>query len=107
MCGRNGASGGGCRPQIPAAILFDREGRKHSGPISPSIDSDAVRPLLDVNADGVTMNDDKTMPGFVRQERLADPSKVRLALLVECNPRPNSGMDKQIVSESARIHERP
>ena len=94
MRGRNGGSNGGRRSQVPTAILFDSQGRKHSAPVRTRVDADAVGPLLDLGADRVTMDDYKAMRGFVRQEGLADPSKVGLTLLIERNPRPNSGMDK-------------
>src|SRR6476659_8016805 len=47
------------------------------------------------------------MVAVVAQERLADPAQVRLSLLVELDPRPNSRMDEQIIAEAAGIDEAP
>ena len=88
------------------AILFDCQGGEDSGPVGARVDPDAVDALLDLRPDGVAMDDHEAMGGFVRQEWLADPSKVRLTLLIERDPRPNSGMNKQIVAETAGIDER-
>jgi len=87
------------------AIPVDCQGREYSTPVGTRVDPDAIDPLLDLRADGVAMDDHEAMGGFVRQEWLADPSKVRLTLLIERDPRPNSGVDKQIVAETAGIDE--
>lgn len=106
MRGRNGGSNGSGCSQVPTAIPFYGQSCQHSAPVGARIDPDAVGPLLDLGADRVTMDDHEAVLGFVRQEWLADPSKVELTLLVDLNSRPDSGMDKQVVAETAGIDER-
>ena len=62
------------------------ERRQDAGPIGAGVDADAVRPLLDLRADRVAVDDDEAVIGVVEQERLADPAQVGLALLVERTP---------------------
>ena len=66
MRGRNGGSNSRGRSQIPAAILFNSQGSEHAAPIGPRVDPNPVVPLLDIEADGMTMDHDEAMPGFVR-----------------------------------------
>ena len=76
------------------AILFDTQGGEDSAPVGARVDPDAVGPLRDLGADRVAMDDHEAMLSFVRKEWLADPPKVGLTLLIERDPRPNSGMNK-------------
>jgi type IV pilus biogenesis protein CpaD/CtpE len=103
MRGRNGGSNSSGCFEIPASISFNGESRQHSASIGAGVDPDAVGPLLDLRADRMTVDDEESMPGFVRKERLADPSKVRLTLLVEGNSRADARVDKQIVAKPAGV----
>lgn len=105
MRGRNGSSNVCFCSQIPTAIPFNGQGREHSAPVGTCVDSDAIGPFLNLEAYRVTVDDNKAMRCLVRQEWLADPSKIGLALFIESDPGPNSSMNKQIVAEPAGIDE--
>ena len=53
----------------------------------------------------MAVNHDDAVVGVVEQERLADPSKIGLPLLLERDPRPDPGMDEQIIAEPEGIDE--
>src|SRR4051812_17972470 len=100
-------SGGDLRRRlgIDEAALgsLDHQRGQDPGTVSAGIDSDAVRPLLDVRADGVTVDYDEAMVGLVEQKRLADPPQVRLRLLFELNAWTNAGVNEQIIAEATGI----
>jgi hypothetical protein len=51
------------------------------------------------------MDDDEAVIALIQQEGLAYPAKVGLVLLLQLNPRPNAGMNKEIVAEAVAIAE--
>jgi len=67
----------------PAPGALDRKCREHAGAVGAGIDPDPVRPLLDVVADRVAVDDDEAVVALVEQERLTNPPEVGLALLVD------------------------
>ena len=51
------------------------------------------------------MNDDKPVISFIEQERLADPTKVGLALLINTYAWADAGMDEQVIAKTTAIVE--
>ena len=51
------------------------------------------------------VNDDESVIAIIEKEGFTDPAQIRLSLLPKLNPGANSGMNKQIVAEAARIDE--
>src|SRR4051812_38649862 len=74
--------------KVPALLSIDDERGQNSAAISAGVDADPVRTLLDFVADGVAVDDDAAVITVVEQERLADPTQVRLELLLDRNPGP-------------------
>src|SRR5262245_31602638 len=107
MRGLKGGSNNRAGIQEPAPRTVERQSREDARPIGPGVDADAVPALFHLRTDGVTVNHNKSMVGMVGQERLPDPAHVLLPLLVQCQPRPDSGVDEEIIAEPARIDEGP
>src|SRR6266851_3692889 len=93
------------RVDQPALASLDRQRGQQARTISSGIDADPIGPLIHLIRDGMPVDDDEAMVALVEQEGLADPAQVRLALLVDLDARPDSGMDEQIVTEPAAIDE--
>src|SRR6476620_7475519 len=93
------------RPRIeaPRARSLDRQRRQHAGPISASVDADAVGSKLDFRADRMPMDDHESVIGVVVQERLADPAKVGLTLLLDLDPGADARVDEEIIPEAAGV----
>jgi len=53
----------------------------------------------------MTVDDDETVVRIVEKEGLPDPSKVRLALIIELDARTYSGVNEKVVPEAASIDE--
>src|SRR4051812_15261966 len=100
-----GSNSSSCCIEIPAAVLFDRERGKDPAAVGAGVDPDPIRPLLDLGADGVPMDNDKAVVSVVGKERLTDPAQVRLRLLIERSPGTNAGVDEQIIAEPTGIVE--
>src|SRR5947209_17799165 len=100
---RNGSFGWCARIQVPPLPPFECQSREDCGRECAGVDTDPVRLLVDLPADAVPVDDDETMVGFIDQERLADPSQVRLALMAQLDSRPDAGVNEQIVAETAGV----
>ena len=87
----------------PPILPLDGKSGENPGPIGPRIDADSVRPLSDAVRDRVAMDDDQAMVAIVEQERLADPAKVGLVLVLDRYPWPDSGMNEEIVAKPAGV----
>src|SRR3954447_4959458 len=85
---------------IPPRLPVDDQSRQYARRIGSGIDADAVGPLLDLTADRVPVDDHEAVIGVVGEERLADPSQVRLGLLSKLDARTNSGVHEKVVAEA-------
>lgn len=97
--------GGKAGVEIAAIGPLDDQSGQDPAPVRACIYTDPVRPFLDLFADRVTVNDDATMVGIVEQERLTNPTKIGLELLIQRHPRSDARMDEEIIAEPARIDE--
>ena len=95
------------RPGVdePAVVPFNSKRRENAGAVGARVNSDPIWMILDFGRDGVAVNDHEAVVGLVKKERLANPTKVGLALLIEVDARPDAGMDKEIIAETAAINE--
>jgi hypothetical protein len=89
----------------PTIRAVDRNRAQHATSISSSINSNPVLPNLDLRADGMPVDHDKSVIGVVKQEGLADPAEIGLALLVDFNARPDAGVNEQIVAKATAVVE--
>ena len=93
------------RPGVdqPAVVPFDSQRRENASAIGARVNSNPIWMILDFGRDGVAVNDHEAVVELVEEERLANPTKVGLALLIEVDARPDASMDKEIIAETAAI----
>src|SRR3546814_242591 len=91
------------RLQIAPFGPFEGDRCKDPRPVGAGIDSNPIRPLLDILADRMAVNDHQPVIADIVEEILANPTKVRRRLFLQGHAGPDAGMDKGIVTDFDEI----
>ena len=71
--------------------------------IGAGIDPDPPDPFIDLRGNRVAMDDHQLMARLVFEKRIANPAKIGLCLLGQCDAGPDAGMDEQIVAGAQSV----
>jgi len=94
----------GCRVECPTLLAFQAQGGENPGAISPRVNSDTIRLLIDALTDRVPVNDDHAVVILAIEKGGADPAQVELALQRQVQSRANPRMDENLIAETQGIH---
>src|SRR5439155_27218316 len=85
--------------EVPAPVAFDGERGEYPGPVRAGVDPDPVRALVHRLEDRVPVNHDAAMIVRISEEGVPDPPQIGPVLLLDRDPRPDAGVNEQIVAE--------